>query len=135
MLGTYPSAWLLLALPFLSSVVIRSVPCLWNLATRLNWLTRPMGTLGLACLFAGLFGLVPSPYALPLAILGGLASGYTVFSLPGKWDGSDGDDWRRQDPPPDEPPPPPGAGGPIDWQLFDRLRSRWEREPVPARYR
>lgn len=130
MLRTYPSAWLLLTLPFLSSVVIRSVPCLWGWATTLNWLTRPLGTVGLVCLFGGMFGLIPSPYGLPVAIAGGLVSGYTVFSLRGKGNGSDGGDWRRGAPPPDEPPPPPVVGGPIDWQLFDRLRTRWEREPV-----
>jgi hypothetical protein len=131
--STYPAAWLLLTLPFLSSMTLRSVPWLWGLATRMNRLTRPVGTLGLACLFAVLFGLVPSPYALPVAIVGGALSGYTVFSLPGRRDGSDGDDWRRWDPPPDEPPPPPVAGGPIDWQLFDRLRTQWERRPVTHR--
>lgn len=131
MLRTYPSAWLLLTLPFFSSIVLRSVPWLWGLATTMNRVTRPIGTLGLACLFAGLFGLVPRPYALPLAILGGAVSGYTVFSLPGKGEGNDGDDWRRPGPPPDEPPQPPVAGRPIDWQLFDRLRTQWERPSVP----
>jgi hypothetical protein len=130
MLGTYPSAWLLLMLPFASSIVLRSVPRLWRLATTMNWLTRPLGTLGLICLFAALFGVLPRPYALPLAIIGGAVSGYTVFSLPGRDSGSDGDDWRRPGPPPNEPPPPPVVGGPIDWQLFDHLRAGWEQRPV-----
>jgi hypothetical protein len=125
MLASYPAASLLLALPFLSSLVVRSVPWLLALATRMNWLTRPIGMLGLACLCAGLLGVFPAPYALPLAILGGLASGYTVFCLPRRGGGRDGGDWWRRGPPPDEPPPPPLAGGPIDWQLFDRLRAQW----------
>jgi hypothetical protein len=126
MLRTYPAAWLVLTLPFLSSILVRSVPCLWRLATTINRWTRPIGTFGLACLFAGLLGLLPRPYALPLAVLGGLVSGYTIFSLPGKGSGDDGDDWRRPGPPPDEPPPPPEADGPTDWRLFDRLRAEWE---------
>ena len=123
----------MLMLPFLSSLVLTRVPALRALATGMNWLTRPIGTLGLACLAAGLFGLLPAPYALPVAILGGLVSGYTVFSLPGRDDGSGGDDWRRPGPPPDEPPPPPVADGPIDWRLFDRLRTQWERQPLTTR--
>lgn len=100
-----PSAWLLLTLPFLSSLVVRSVPALRALATRMIWLTMPVGIAGLALLSAGLLGLLPKPYGLPLAVLGGIVSGYTVFTLPRS--GSDDDDWRRSGPPPDDPPPPP----------------------------
>jgi hypothetical protein len=133
MLSTYPGAWLLLCLPFLSSLVLRSVPCLWRLASALNWFTWPLGVLGLACLFAGLFALIPPPFALPMAIAGGAVSGYVVFSVPRRGSGSDGDDWRRPGPPPDEPPEPPFEGAPIDWDLFDRLRGQWERRAVARR--
>ncbi len=131
MLSTYPAAWLLLCLPFVSSVVIAASPPLRGLATRMNWMTRPVGMLGLALLFAGLTGLIPTPASVPLMILGGVVSGYTVFSTPRRSDGGGGDDWRRWTPPPDDPPAPPGASGPLDWELFDRLRADWERRPVP----
>jgi hypothetical protein len=130
MLSTYPSAWLLLGLPFVSSMVLGSLPWLWALATTMNQLTRAIGTLGLAALFAGLLGLLPAPYALPVAVLGGAVSGYAMFSLRDIGNGTDGNGWRRLGPPPDEPPPPPLADGPIDWQVFDRLRTQWERRPV-----
>jgi hypothetical protein len=123
-----PSAWLLLTLPFLSSLVVRSVPALRALATRMIWLTMPVGIAGLALLFAGLLGLLPKPYGLPLAVLGGIVSGYTVFTLPRS--GSDDDDWRRSGPPPDDPPPPPVPREPLDWDEFDRLRTGWERPLV-----
>ena len=123
---TYPSAWLLLAVPFLSSLVVRHSPPLLRLATRMNRFTRPVGAIGLLLLCAGLVGLLP----LPLALLGGAVSGYTVFSAPGDSDG--GDDWRRPGPPPEEPPPPSGTDGPIDWQGFDRLREEWERPSVSS---
>jgi hypothetical protein len=124
----YPSEWLLLTLPFLSSLVVQSVPALRALATRMVWLTLPVGITGLALLAAGLVGLLPKPYALPLAILGGVVSGYTVFTLPRS--GSDGDDWRRSGPPPDDPPPPPVPREPLDWEEFDRVRAGWERPLV-----
>ncbi len=123
-----PSAWLLLTLPFLSSLVVRSVPALRALATRMIWLTMPVGIAGLALLSAGLLGLLPKPYGLPLAVLGGIVSGYTVFTLPRS--GSDDDDWRRSGPPPDDPPPPPVPREPLDWDEFDRLRTGWERPLV-----
>jgi len=133
MLASYPSAWLLLTLPFLSSIVVRSVPWLLALATRMNRLTRPLGALGLACLFAGLFGLLPAPGALPVALIGGAVSGYVVFSLPRRdWDGGGGG-WEGPDPPPPDEPPPLGASGPIDWGMFDRLRAEWEWQPVGRR--
>lgn len=128
MLRSYPSAWLLLGLPFLSSLVLRSVPPLFKLASRLNRLTLPIGIAGLAILFACLTGVVPPPYALPLAFISGVVSGYAVFSLRPP-EGND-DDWRRGDEPPDEPPQPPGARGPLDWQLFDRLRAEWEQNSL-----
>jgi hypothetical protein len=117
-----------LSVPFVSWLVVRKVPPLLRLATRMNRLTRPVGLLGLGLLCAGLVDMLPSPWGLPLALLGGAASGYTVFSA--RTDSDDGDDRRGPGPPPDEPPPPPGVGGPIDWQGFDRLREQWEREPT-----
>jgi hypothetical protein len=97
----------------------------------MNRLTRPVGILGLGLLCAGLVGLLPSPWGLPVALIGGAVSGYTVFTV--RTDTDDGDDWHRPGPPPDEPPPSPGADGPIDWRGFDRLREQWEREPTGAR--
>ena len=125
---TYPSAWLLLTVPFLSSLIVSHVPFLLRLATRMNRWTRPVGLFGLTLLCAGLVGLLPSPWGLPLALIGGALSGYTVFSIHRGNEG--GEDWREPGPPPDDPPPPPGAEGPIDWQGFDRLREQWEREPT-----
>ena len=130
MLRTYPAAWVLVTLPFLSSILLRSVPPLWRLATTRNRWTRCVGTVGLVCLLAGLLGILPPPCALPLAILGGAVSGYAVYSLPRPDSGGNDDDWRRPDTPPDAPPPPPSETGPIDWERFDRLRRQWERRPV-----
>jgi hypothetical protein len=124
MVGLYPIAWALLTLPFLSSLAVRSVPALRRLATKMNRLTMPVGILGLAVLAAGLLGLLPKPYALPLAVIGGVVSGYSVFSLPRS--DSDGGDWRGSGPPPDDPPPPPFPHEPLDWNEFDRLRASWE---------
>ncbi|MFL5822983.1 MAG: hypothetical protein ACJ764_06020 [Solirubrobacteraceae bacterium] len=128
---TYPSAWLLLTVPFLSSLLVRNIPALLRLATRMNRLTRPVGLLGLTLLCAGVVGLLPMPWGLPLALIGGALSGYAVFTAGG--DSDAGDDWRQPGEPPDEPPPPPGADDPIDWPGFDRLREEWEREPTLRR--
>jgi hypothetical protein len=128
---TYPSAWLLLSVPFVSSLVVRKVPPLLRLATRMNRLTRPVGLLGLALLCAGLVGVLPSPWGLPLALIGGAVSGYTVFTV--GTDTDDGDNWRGPGRPPDDPPPPTGVDGPIDWQSFDHVREQWEREPTGTR--
>ncbi len=133
MLATYPAAWLLLGLPLLSAMVVRSVPWLWRLAWAMNRLARPLGIIGLICLIAALLGAIPPPYALPLALAGGALSGYSVFSLPRTREDDDGDDWRRGDPPPDEPPPPPLTGATLDWPLFDRLREQWEHPRLTPR--
>lgn len=128
MLATYPSAWLLLTLPFLSSCLIRSIPPLLSLAGRRNRTMRAAGMVGMAGLFAGLLGVVPPAVGLPMMVIGGLVSGFTVFTLP-RGRGSDGDDWRRWRPPPEDPPP-PDTYGPTDWEQFDRIRAQWERRPV-----
>ncbi len=131
MFTTFPSAWVLLALPFVSSAVIADVPGLRKLSTAHSRLTWPIGVAALLVLFAGLVGLVPATYALPVMILAGAVSGFVMF-LPRRGDGN-GDDWRWRPPPPDDPPPDPDGDGPIDWALFDRLRARWERTPIRGR--
>lgn len=129
MLASYPSAWLLLTLPFLSSCFIRSVPALLNLAGRRNRTMRLVGIAGLATMLVALAGAVPPRFGIPMMIAGGLVSGFTVFTT--RRPDSEGDDWRRWQPPPDDPPPPPDDGEPLNWDLFDRMRAQWERQPVP----
>jgi hypothetical protein len=128
MLTSYPSVWLLLALPFLSSAVIASVPKLRALSATHNHITWPAGLAGLVVVVAGLVGLLPSAIALPAMLLGGVAGGLAMFRT--RSDDDDGDDWRRWRRPPDDPPP---LDGPIDWQRFDRLRRQWERRPLAKR--
>lgn len=128
MLMSYPSAWLLLVLPFLSSCFIRSVPPLLNLAGRRNRMMRVVGVAGLVTMIAALAGAAPPHYGIPLMIAGGLASGFTVFTIAKPDYGDDG--WRRFGPPPDDPPPPPDDGEPFDWERFDRVRAQWECQPV-----
>lgn len=128
MLATYPSAWLLLTLPFLSMYVIRCVPALLRLAGRRNATMRLMGAAGLVAMAAALIGDVPPVFGLPMTVLGGAVSGFTVFTLP-RGDGSDGDDWRRGQFPPDDRPP-PKTDRPLDWDQFDRVRARWEQQPA-----
>lgn len=125
---TYPSAWLLLSIPFFSSLLVRKVPFLLHLAIENNRQMRPIGVLGLTLLLAGLVGLLPT-WGLPLALLGGAVSGFAVFSVRGS---DSEDDEGGQARLPDEPPPAPDTDRPIDWRQFDRLRARWERRPVPA---
>jgi hypothetical protein len=127
-LATYPSAWLLLTLPFLSTYVIRGVPPLLRLAGRRNTTMRLIGVAGLAAMAVALIGVVPPAVGLPTMVLGGAVSGFTVFTLPRR-DGSDGGDWRRWRPPPDD--PPPHTDQPLDWERFDRTRAQWERQAVP----
>jgi len=87
--------------------------------------------IGLGCLFAALIGLLSPPLLVPVAISGGAVSGFAMFWV--RRDGNDGDNWRWRDPPPDDPPPDPAHQGPIDWELFDRLRAGWARPRVRAR--
>jgi hypothetical protein len=131
MLASYPSAWLLLTLPFLSTYVIRGVPSLLALAGRRNATMRLTGVAGLAAMLVALIGVVPPVFGLPVMLVGGAVAGFTVFTLPLNGE-SDGDDWRWWHPPPDDPPP-PGTDGPLDWDQFDRIRAHWERQPVLRR--
>jgi hypothetical protein len=130
---SYPSAWLLLALPFISGMTIASTPRLRNLTARHNGVTSLIGVIGLGCLTAGLLGAWSLPYALVLTIAGGSVSGFSMF---GRWpriSRDDGDDWRRGREPPEEPPPPRTPDGSINWDAFDRLRAQWEHGPVGDR--
>ncbi|HUO71919.1 MAG TPA: hypothetical protein VMU39_14190 [Solirubrobacteraceae bacterium] len=130
MLETVPAAWLLLALPFLSSAVIESVNVLRTLTARHNRLMRLIGIIGVSCLLAGLLGVIPPVATFPAIIAGGALSGYAVFVPPRPGGGEDGgDDWHGGGPPPDDPPPRP-PGDPIDWEQFDRLRQGWDRVPA-----
>lgn len=131
MLASYPSAWLLLTLPFISTYVIRDIPALLRLAGRRNVTMRLIGVAGLAAMVVGLVARIPPEFGLPMMVLGGAVSGFTVFTLP-RYEGSDGDNWRRWQPPPDEPPPPANDGR-VDWDRFDRIRAQWERQPVNRR--
>jgi hypothetical protein len=125
----FPPVLVLLLLPFVSATVIANSAALRKLATTHDRVTWPLGVAGLGCLLAGLVGVLPGRYALPLTILGGAVSGFAVFWVP-RTDGGDGDDWRRRRPSPEGPPPEPAGGGPIDWQLFDWQRAEWERRSV-----
>lgn len=131
MLATYPAAWLLLTLPFLSIYVIRCIPALLRLAGQRNARMRLIGVAGLGAMAAALFGAVPPAFGLPIMVLGGAVSGFTVFTLP-RPDGSDGDDWRWGHLPPDDPPP-PASDRPLDWDQFDRVRARWEQQSLLGR--
>ena len=128
MLASYPGAWLLLTLPFLSSCFIRCVPALLALAARRNRTMRVVGIAGLATMLVALVG--EPQIGLPIMVVGGVLSGFTVFTLARPDD--DGDDWRWGRPPPDDPEPPPPADEPLDWEQFDRLRVQWEHVPIPS---
>jgi hypothetical protein len=128
----FPFVWLLLILPFISSAVIANFGPLRNLSASHNHLTFLVGLMGLGAFIAGLVGLVPRSWALPAVLVGGALGGFSFFLQ--HEDGEDGSDdgrWGRWDPPPDDGPPGPDNDG-IDWDLFDRLRSRWETQS-PAR--
>ena len=121
-------------LPFISAIAVAKVARLRGLATAHHRITWPLGVAGLGCLLAAVVGVVPGRYALPLALLGGAVSGFAMFWARRSDDGGDDrDDWRRRHPSPDTPPPRPAGSGPIDWELFDRLRADWERGPVRGR--
>jgi hypothetical protein len=130
MSGLFPFVWLLLILPFVSSAVIANFRPLRELSAAHNQLMFVVGLSGLAAFIAGLVGLVPSSWALVAVLIGGALGGFSFFLQHG--DGEDGSDdgrWGRWDPPPDDGPPAPDGGG-IDWDLFDRLRARWETQPT-----
>lgn len=132
MLTTFPSAWLVLALPFASAAVIASVRPLRALSANHHRMTWSIGILGLCLFSVGLVGMVPAAATIPAVILGGAVSGFACFwSTSGE---DDGGDWRRWHPLPDDRGGPPGApASPIDWQNFDRLRAQWERRPQVMR--
>jgi hypothetical protein len=120
----------LLLLPFVSATGVAHSARLRKLATTHNPVTWPLGVAGLGCLMAGLVGVISGRYALPLTVLGGAVSGFAVFWVRRTDDSDDGDDWRRRRPSPESPPPQPAGDGPVDWELFDRLRAGWGRRFV-----
>ena len=130
MSGLFPFVWLLLILPFVSSAVIANFRPLRELSANHNQLMFTVGLAGLAAFIAGLVGVLPPSWALVAVLVGGLLGGFSFFLQHG--DGEDPSDdgrWGRWDPPPDDGPRGPDDGG-IDWDLFDRLRARWETQPT-----
>ena len=117
---------LLVALPFISAVVIGLVPSLRRMCARHPRLTRSVGLAGLGLLLAGLVGVLSQPAAFPLTLAGGLVSGFSMFSSRCPGSEGDGDGWERRPPSPHGMPPRPRGDGP-DWEDFDRLRADWER--------
>ncbi len=129
MLSTFPSAWLLLALPFASAVTIGRVGPLRQLSGTYHPIPFGLGVVGLCAFLAGFAGLLPAAWTLAAVLVGGAISGFACFWPRRPDDG--GDDWRRWSfAPDDERPRPPGLPDlPIDWQEFDRVRAGWERRP------
>ena len=142
--SSFPAAWVLIALPFLSALLISQIRPLRQLAVSRYWLTWPLGIAGLLLLLAELIGALPS--AMPVILAAGAVSGFSLFWPLRHEDagGSGEDDWREgppRDPPPrddgpsrDDTPPlaPLGQRWP-DWDRFDRLRAEWERRPTRPR--
>jgi hypothetical protein len=126
MFMTFPSAWLVLLLPFLSAGVIAHVRPLRRLSAAHHPITWSAGVVGLGGFLAGLAALLPESSTLPAVVLGGAVAGFSCF-----WTtNTDGDDWSRRSPTSDGDEPPPGLSDiPIDWQQFDRLRAGWARRP------
>src|ERR1700740_1343872 len=79
MFTSFPSAWLLVALPFLSALLISQIPPLRALATARYQVMWPLGILGLVVLWAELIGLLPAVSALPVMLAGGAVSGFSLF--------------------------------------------------------
>lgn len=121
MLTTFPAAWLLLALPFISGIVISQVPPLRGLAEQRYRVTWPIGVAALVILLLELTGLLPNGSALLVMLVAGTISGFSLFWAPRPDGGGNGGDWRRE-PPQDD----PRGGPPPDWDAFDRLRAQWE---------
>lgn len=126
MFTSFPAAWVLVALPFISALVISQIGPLRELTERADRITWPLGLIGLGVLFAELTGLLPATSALPVMLGAGAVSGFALFWSPRRGGGSSGDDWRR-DPPQDGPPLSPLGHRSLDWHQFDRLRAHWER--------
>jgi len=141
MFSSFPAAWVLVALPFLSALVISQIQPLRELAATHYRVTWPLGILGLVLLFAELIGALPAASALPVIFLAGAVSGFSLFwPLRGEEGGGSGEDGWHEGPPRDGPPRDDG-GPPLeplghrwpDWERFDRLRSEWERRPSRPR--
>ncbi len=129
MLPMFPTIWLLLALPFVSTIVFRQIPPLLRLTAAHHAATMLLGLAGLVVLLAGALGLLPAFSELPLMLLGGLLGGLPMVSGPRGDGGSGPDDWRWRPSPPDDHPPEPAPGGAgLDWAAFDRMRTQWERD-------
>jgi hypothetical protein len=135
MFTSFPSAWLLVALPFVSAMVITQIPPLRRLIESRPRMTWSLGMIGLGVLFSELIGLLPASSALPVMLLAGAVSGFALFASPRGHSGSNGEDWHR-DPPEDVPPTaPPSPPSPLgrpqpDWEQFDRLRAQWGQRPT-----
>jgi hypothetical protein len=128
--ASFPAAWLLVALPFVSALVISQIRPLRRLVERRDRIAWMLGVGGLGLLFAGETGLLPATSALPVMLVAGGVSGFALLWPPRRdRGGSDGDDWLR-DPPQAGPPPSPSGHRPPDWAQFDRLRAKWERRPT-----
>jgi hypothetical protein len=134
MFSSFPAAWVLVALPFLSALLISQIRPLRALAATRYRVTWPLGIAGLVLLFAELIGALPAASALPVMLLAGAVSGFSLFwplrdqDSPGSGEGG----WSGEGPPRDGP---PGDDGPPltplghrwpDWERFDRLRAEWE---------
>ena len=131
MLSSFPFAWLLLTLPFVSAGLIARARPLREVSARHHRMTWTTGVLGLCAFLAGFAGLLPAAWTLAAVIVGGAVSGFACF-WPAKPDDG-GDDWRRWWIAPEDEPPPGLPDVPIDWQKFDRLRAGWERRPRVGR--
>jgi hypothetical protein len=128
--ASFPAAWLLVALPFVSALVISQIQPLRRLVERRDRSAWLLGIIGLVLLFGGEIGLLPANSALPVMLVAGGVSGFALLWSPRRGrGGSDGDDWLRE-PPQDGPPPSPLGHRPLDWAQFDRLRAKWERRPT-----
>ena len=127
MLPVFPTIWLLLALPFVSTMVFRQISPVLRLAGAHYGFTMLLGIAGLGVLFAGALRSLPASSELPLMLLGGILGGLSMLSVSHGGEGSDPDDWRWRRPPADapRPEPVPGSGG-LDWVTFDRMRAQWE---------
>lgn len=138
MFSSFPAAWVLVALPFLSGLLISQIRPLRELAVSRYRVTWPLGIAGLLLLSAELIGVLPS--TVPVILVAGAVSGFSLFwplrredsDGPGGGDGRQGP--PRDDPPRDDGPPPAPLGHHwADWDRFDRLRADWERPPSPRR--
>jgi hypothetical protein len=139
MFSSFPAAWVLVALPFLSALVISQVPALSELAARRYRVMWPVGIAGLLLLFAELVGWLPAATSLPVMFLAGAVSGFSLF-WPGRDAGDEGygeggspEDAPLDRPSHDGPPLAPLGHRPPDWDRFDRMRADWERRPSRPR--